>query len=258
MATRSGKRKGEAGGGIIFSTAEENAVKVINKAGKTNDAANRVIGKVVAELVEERGGTAYGDQTLKRLVQHPALQCSEEQLRRCWQYHRFLGLYAKKLGKQARKLTYSHHYQLSRLLDIENEMAQQEAVAAMAAQAVNEKFTVTDLQKAVSKRLVEHGRKIKSNPKSPQSEPDAFEMLIDTSKNAVKAAAMIVKATDVARIVEFRDTITSLGFTYVQLVAKLIAVGDIDAIDAAKNVIAAVEVAIGTNVTKGGNPNVNG
>lgn len=257
------KRKSE--GGIIFSPAEERAVKAINETSRIGDSANRKIGKIVEELVEERGGITHGDQTLKRLALHPALRCSEEQLRRCWQYHRFLNFYSKELGKQARKLSYSHHYQLSRLLDIENEMTQQEAVTAMAAQAVNEKFTVTDLQKAVSTHLKSLRKpkagqspdtKVAAEP-NPAPELDGYEVLNDMSNTMVAATARIADNPSPSRLAELSRVVNRLGFAYVQLLTTLVAAGFEDAVDAAKKVIAAVEAAIDTKIAKGGATHVN-
>lgn len=227
-------------GGIGFSSAEDNAVNRINQVAKGVYDVNRKIGKIVDELVEEKGGAKYGENTLGRLARHPTLNFSVEHLRRCWQYHRLLVLYGKDLKKFEQSLTYSHRYQISRLLDIEDGEVQSQAVIAMATKAVDDKLTVTALQNAVTTHLKSIGRTIICKPDKDGTkevpEADIYEALIDTSDTVVRSAQKITDEPGIEHIAELRTATRQLGLAYVQLAKKLVNVGDEDGTADAKQV----------------------
>ncbi|MEI6415204.1 MAG: hypothetical protein WCP34_13210, partial [Pseudomonadota bacterium] len=249
--------------GIAFSEAEESTVERINAISKRFHGAQHEIGKIVDDIVAIKGGPAYGESTLDRLSKHPALECSREQLRRCWQYYRLSAEYGKELEKSASSLKYSHLYQISRLLDINEEAVRREAVLAMATKAVAERMTATAIANAVSTHLQSIGQALRGKgasgkAKAGQAEDaanTAFAVLRDTSETVVTAAEQIISAETIEHVAELRSATNRLGFAYVQLVAKLVP-GDEDALADARKVAhalaAAIEVSSQDNRQEGG------
>lgn len=251
--------------GISYSAAEERTVERINDASKRAHDAREEIGKLVDGLVAVKGGVKYGEKTLDRLSKHPALMCSREHLRRCWQYHRLMAQHGKNLKKAAPSLSYSHAYQLSRLLDIEGEAIQRDAVLAMATKALDDHMTVTELAQAVSTHLASIGKTVvgktaAAKTKAARAEADeedgmALKVLLDTTETVVMAAEKIVAAEAVGHVAELRPAVNRLGFAYVQLVGRLV-VGDEDALADARKVMVALAAAIDKVAMKGGDNNV--
>lgn len=248
MKTSSGRTKGVVGG-VVFSAAEERAVKIINNVVKGVHGANYKIGRAVDDLVEERGGVRYGDSTLERLARHPKLDCCYEQVRKCWHYYRFLRSYGKDVRGIAR-LSFSHLYQLSRLLDVTNEAARCTAIIEMAKKAADERLNSTDLAEAVTDYLAgqrgESGRKPKT-PNAPLgsgTDHKLYVKLTKTSRSVVAAAKRITESADLALGHEVSEATDRLGFVYVQLIRKLVAARFDGAVDAAKKVIGSIEAAI--------------
>ncbi len=247
-------------GGIDYSEAEKRTVKRINAIAQRFHGAQREIGKIVDDIVAVKGGPAYGESTLDRLSKHPALACSREQLRRCWQYYRLSAQYGKELEKTAPSLKFSHLYQISRLLDIEDEQTQRGAVLAMARKAADEHMTATAIADAVSTHLKSLGKAIRGkltrksvgNDTKEVSENDAYNALIDTSETVVMALQEITNNPKVGRVAELKLVANRLGFSYVQLVAKLFASGDEDITAEAQKVIAALAAAVESAVTNEG------
>ena len=252
---------GKPARGIAFSEAEESTVKRINDASERAHDARLEIGKLVDGLVAVKGGTKYGESTLDRLAKHPALECSREQLRRCWQYYRLLARYGKELQKTAPTLQYSHLYQLSRLLDIEDEKVQHEALVAMVKKASDEHMTVTALANSVSTHLASLGKSIRGKPAADDAakgtknnaETDAYNALVDTSETVVIATQNIADKPEIGRVAELKLAANRLGFSYVQLVIKLMSIGDEDAMADARKVVEALAAAVDTaaNVERG-------
>jgi hypothetical protein len=87
----------------------------------------------------------------------------------------------------------------------------------MAKKVVDERLNNTDLAGAVLTHLASIGRAIKGKPKTkdddktPKSEPDMYEVLIDTSKTVATATQAVTGATDIAHVAESGSQPTGLG-----------------------------------------------
>ena len=239
------KREKGREGGIVFSETEERAVEGINALDDVVRDKQFEIGRIADALVEEKGGTVYGESTLERLSQHPNLKCCYEELRRCWHFFQLKKLYGEQVKQVAPGLSYSHLYQLSRLLQVEDEKVQREAVLAMAKKAADDGMNSTDLGNSVTNHLEFLGIAARRKPKrkdtgettAPEEQESdvCYAALAETTETLVLATGMIVAAKGVERVAEVRNATNRLGFAYVQLVRKLVGSGDVDAsIDARK------------------------
>jgi hypothetical protein len=266
QSMKNGASRTKAAGGIVFSDAEERAVESINAEMRVVNGARLAIGKTVDALVQERGDESrYGEDTLGRLARHPRLGCCEENLRRYWHYYLLFKEYGNELRQVAPSLSYSHHYQLSRILDTEDEDSQRATIVAMAKKAVDEGLTATELQQAISSHLDTMGKLTRGGKKGREAdcvttrepEADAYDALIEMSETVVKSMASIPTQPDLKRIGALKCAANQLAFAYIQLVKALVGTGDADAMEDAKRVGESLAAAIADGKIDGGTDNVN-
>jgi hypothetical protein len=262
---KNGSSRTKTVGGIVYGPAEEHAVESINAEMRVVNGARLAIGRIVDELVQERGDESrYGEDTLGRLSRHPNLGCCEENLRRYWHYYLLLKEYGDELRQVAPSLSYSHHYQLSRILDTEDEDSQRETIVALAKKAADEGLTATELQEAISAhldtigKLTGGGRKDREDDRMATSEPedDAYDALIEMSETVVKAMASIPAQPDLKRVAALKCTANQLAFAYIQLVRALVGTGDADALEDARKVGESLAATIANGKIDGGTSNV--
>jgi hypothetical protein len=231
-----------------FTKEEADVIRRINALATVVYENRQRIGKMIDDYIEKKGGVSYGDATLKRLANHPHLQCSEEQLRRCWQYYRLWAAYKKTLGKY--QLPYSHLYQLSRMLTISDENVREEAIHLMAAKAHDEKLTASKLEKQVSTHLKSLHRTNQGAGSSDQPEegvpiapPETVSDSFATASETILMLAQAVIKEDAMPFAKVRAATNRLGFTYVELVKRL-AAGDGDVRTDVDKIIAELTKAI--------------
>jgi hypothetical protein len=130
------------------------------------------IGKITNDLIERAGGTGYGDQVIHRIALHPKIGCSEQHLRRCWEYHRVYAAYGAELEKFP--LCESGKYELARFLDKDLGQSEEKRwIFACAKRAQEENQSVEEIARSVSNILNQLDKLRKRNHATPRNQQQA-------------------------------------------------------------------------------------
>lgn len=113
------REKKDAKATVVFDAIDNEFVRDLNEIRPRFDQCGRDVGRRVARYIEDRGGTAYGDQTIEHIASHPEMCWSSRQLRRYWAFDR-LNEANKNLTKgNVEDVKDSHLYEVARLIDAE-------------------------------------------------------------------------------------------------------------------------------------------
>ena len=151
---------------IRYTAKEEKYIRLIAVALRRAEKAKDIIGKLVDELIGEKGGIDYGGETIERIATHPDVNCSAQHLRRCWNLYRLTSGYGSLISPEHKKVCRSAKCQIARLLDLEMDVKAMLAIVDECIhQTVARSLTVDEVREMVSRRLDEFG-KLRKNPKA--------------------------------------------------------------------------------------------
>ena len=157
---------------IRYTVKEKDCILLIAEALRTAEKACDRIGKLIDELVDEKGGIEYGGETIERIAAYPDINCSAQHLRRCWNLYRFNSAYSSMISPEHKKVCRSAKYQISRLLDLEvDEKAMLVIIDECIHQTVERGLTVDEVRDMVSRRLDEFG-KLRKKTKEKKKKDD--------------------------------------------------------------------------------------
>ncbi len=167
---------------IHYTAKEKKIILSIAEALRTVEKAGDRIGKLVDQLVDEKGGIEYGGETIERIAAHPDINCSAQHLRRCWNLYRFNSGYSGMISPEHKKVCRSAKYQIARLLDLEADVKEMLVIVEECIhQTVERRLTVDEVRDMVSRRLDEFGKSRKKR-KIKKPKPAAEAMVVATDE----------------------------------------------------------------------------
>ena len=189
------------------------AVVEINAELRKQDGGNLRIGKIVDRVIGPAGRGNYGKHEIANLAADPDIMCTAEHLRQCWHYYRLMHDHGKRLSEFS-MLKFGHLYQISRLLQLEDENSAEKIaikVYAMANHAMDhgkggKPMPAEALARAVTTEITgTRGRGDEAAPQKPvnkQPETDGLptaaddHAVLNDNLGAIEVAAKRIASSD--------------------------------------------------------------
>ena len=211
---------------IHYTAKEKKYILSIAEALRTVEKGENKIGKLVDELVEEKGGIEYGGETIERIATYPDINCSAQHLRRCWNLYRFTSAYGLMVSTEQKKVCRSAKYQIARLLDLEMDVKPKLVIIdECIRQTVARRLSVDEVRDMVSRRLDEFGElRKKPAPKKPKEANIGSKVVATSEGDLVDFADSISYMSDPEKFDVHRISSAETRMGLTRLISELVAI----------------------------------
>lgn len=243
-------------------------VNAINAELLKQNKSRLKIGEIVDRAIGPKGRADYGASVIAGLAADPGLMCSGECLRKYWHYYRVVQEHGEMLTQEFPTLKYGHVYQISRLMQLEEEFgddAATQAIMAMARHAMDhgkggKPMPADALGKAVTTHIRSvkgHGPDAVAEAVKDAEEPDALETahtaLSDSLGTVQEAAERIAGSNQYNHACRLQANIDRISQAHIAILGHIVRHDPQSlAIPMARQRITALAGLVGLSVTEAG------